>query len=237
MNDKELIYNVKRAMEHDEEAIAALYNYTYASAYSLLSRLCHDKTAVEDILQESYIAAFSRMKNLKDGRNFSRWFRGIVLNKWRDYSKDKSLAYNTVIYEIAELDFDSSQLEPSAHDVVEKADTDDKIWNAINELPENQRVCIILFYYENMKIEDIAKALDIPVGSVKSRLHYGRERLKAEFTKSDLFAVCPPLITGDAAMRSEVFNRVMTALAESSGTSAISAGLKVAETGFCSSCA
>ena len=213
METNELIYNVERAMEHDEEAMAALYNYTYAGAYSLASRLCHDEAVVEDILQESYIAAFSNLKNLNNKANFWRWFRGIVLNKWRDYSKDKLFVHNTVLYEFAENTLESEQLEPSAHDIVEKSQTNDEIRNLVNALPENQRVCVIMFYYEDMKVEEIAKTLDIPVGSVKSRLHYARERLKEEIKEKGLFSTYSIPIVGNAAAQSEIFSKVMATLA------------------------
>lgn len=207
-------------MAHDKDAMAALYNYTYAGVYSLVSGLCHDDAAVEDILQESYLAAFSNLKNLNNKANFRLWFRGIVLNKWRDYSKNKLFVHNTVIYEFAENTLDSEKLEPSAYDVVEKSQTNDEIWNLVNELPENQRVCVILFYYEDMEIDEIAKTLDIPVGSVKSRLYYARKRLKKEIKKKELFLFYPIPIVSDAAKQSEIFSRVLTALTDAAEGSA-----------------
>lgn len=224
MKKSDIIKNVELAMNRDEGAIEALYKDTYARAYSLAFGLCHDREQTEDILQESYIAAFENLHHLDNKGNFWHWFRGIVLNKWRDSCKDKSLRYDTTLYNVAEDDFEEWQLELSAHDIVEQSITNDQLWTLVNNLPENQRVCMILFYYEDMKIEKIAEMLHIPVGSVKSRLHYGREKLKREIEESGLHAgAALPPIAGSAAVSPEILASILAALAPASKSSAAAA--------------
>ena len=224
MKKSDIIKNVELAMNRDEGAIEALYKDTYARAYSLAFGLCHDREQTEDILQESYIAAFENLHHLDNKGNFWHWFRGIVLNKWRDSCKDKSLRYDTTLYNVAEDDFEEWQLESSAHDIVEQSITNDQLWTLVNNLPENQRVCMILFYYEDMKIEKIAEMLHIPVGSVKSRLHYGREKLKREIEESGLHAgAALPPIAGSAAVSPEILASILAALAPASKSSAAAA--------------
>lgn len=224
MKKNDIIKNVELAMKRDEGAIEALYKDTYARAYSLAFGLCHDREQTEDVLQESYIAAFENLHHLDNKGNFWQWFRGIVLNKWRDSCKDKSLRYDTTLYDVAEDDFEEWQLESSAHDIVEQSITNDELWAMVNNLPENQRVCMILFYYEDMKVDKIAEMLHIPVGSVKSRLHYGREKLKKEIEESGLHAgaALPPM-AGSAAISPEILASVLAALAPASESAAAAA--------------
>lgn len=188
MKKSELIYNIDRAMENDQKAIEALYNYTYAGMYSLAYRLCRSRDVAEDILQESYIAAFSGLHTLRYKGEFWKWLQGIVINKWRDYSKSNVFFSDTLAYDSTDEQTQIEMHEMSALDKLEKEEKNDELRKLLDQLPENQRVCIILFYYEDMSVEEISKALRIPKGSVKSRLHYGRARLKKLLNNNDLFA-------------------------------------------------
>ena len=188
MKTSELINYVDQAMENDRDAIEAIYNYTYAGMYSLVYSLCRNKDAAEDILQESYIAAFSGLHTLRYKGEFWKWLKGIVINKWRDYSKSNVIFSDALEYDSAEEQFELEHPQMSIHEKLENEQKNSELWRLVNELPENQRVCIILFYYEDMSIGEIAQVLQIPAGSVKSRLHYGRVRLKRMLQESDWFA-------------------------------------------------
>ncbi|MGN0474250.1 MAG: RNA polymerase sigma factor [Acutalibacteraceae bacterium] len=188
MKTSELINYVDRAMENDRDAIEAIYNYTYAGMYSLTYSLCRNKDAAEDILQESYIAAFAGLHTLRYKGEFWKWLKGIVINKWRDYSKSNVIFSDALEYDSAEEQFELEHPQMSIHEKLENEQKNSELWRLVNELPENQRVCIILFYYEDMSVDEIAQALQIPAGSVKSRLHYGRGRLKRMLQESDWFA-------------------------------------------------
>ena len=224
MKKSDIIKNVDLAMKRNEGAIEALYKDTYARAYSLAFGLCRNREQTEDILQESYIAAFENLHHLDNKGNFWHWFRGIVLNKWWDSCKEKSLKYDTTLYDVAEDDLEEWQLQSSAHDIVEQSIANDELWTLVNQLPENQRVCMILFYYEDMKVDKIAEILHIPVGSVKSRLHYGRQKLKKELEESGLHAgAALPPVAGSAAVSSEMLASILAALAPASESSAVAA--------------
>lgn len=225
MKTSELIYNIERAMENDREAIEAIYNYTYAGMYSLAYRLCCNKDAAEDILQESYIAAFSGLHTLHYKGEFWKWLKGIVINKWRDYSKSNAILGDALEYDSVE---DLAALEHpqiSTYEELENEQRNSELWRLINELPENQRVCIILFYYENMSVDEIAESLKIPVGSVKSRLYYGRNKLKKMMRDNDWFAgaaLSGPIV-GTEGGNSEMLAHVLAALEASKGSVATAA--------------
>lgn len=225
MNNSELIYNVERAIEHDNRAIETLYKYTYSRMYALVYGLCCNKNDVEDILQEGYTTAFLKINTLDEKKAFYSWLRKIIINTWRNYSRKKTIKHTNSTYETEIYDLENQMIEPSPYDVVEDAIIREQILKIVESLPENQRVCIVLYYYDNMNMDEIADALDIPLGSVKSRLHYGRKRLCSAIKEDNLFSLnlLIPIATADKA-NSNIFTKVMTTLeAASKGTSAAAA--------------
>lgn len=229
MDKTRMIKYVEQAATGDAKAIETLYKYTYPGAYSFAGHLCANENDVEDILQESYITAFSRLNTIRDRAAFPAWFKKIIVNTWRAYAKDKSNAYETAVFDAKDEYFEEGMYSESALDMVEISETNREIYGLVSELPENQRVCMILYYYEDMKVEEIAEALNIPVGSVKSRLYYGRQQLRRrmEERKPDSFSAVTlpavPTVT-DSAM----FAKIMAALtAGSQATAAGGVALKI----------
>lgn len=121
--------------------------------------------------------------------------------------------------------------EPSAQEIVELSETRRELWNIVSGLPENQRVCVILFYYDEMRLDEIAEALGIPLGSVKSRLYYGRERIRQEMKARGLYSMgmtlpvtpAAPTVGGDSVSEAGVLARVMAALETSASSAAFPA--------------
>lgn len=220
---------VEQAAAGDAKAMEALYKFTYPGAYSLTSHLCANPNDVEDILQESYITAFSRLDTIRDKAAFPAWLKKIVVNTWRAFAKEKSNAYETAVYDVTDEYFEEGMYSESALDAVEISENNREIYRLVNELPENQRVCVILFYYEDMKVDEIAETLNIPIGSVKSRLYYGRQQLRSMMEQQgmDSYASALPRkvpVVADAAL----FARIIAVLKAGSGATAVGgAAIKV----------
>lgn len=228
MNKSELINYVKRAVEHDHKAIEALYQYTYSNMYSMVSHLCANQNDVEDILQDGYIKAFEKLDTLKEKVAFVSWLKKIMVNEWRAYAKDKSVIYETTIFEGVENQFDDWQLGSSTQETVELSEIGREIWELINALPENQRICMILYYYEDMKMDEIAEALEIPVGSVKSRLYYARRQLRAKLEQRGLHAAgaLQAPAKGGAASQAGIFAKILATLEVTSENSTAAVAAK-----------
>ena len=225
MDKKQMISYVEQAAAGDAKAIETLYKYTYSGAYSLTNHLCANQNDVEDILQESYITAFSRLNTIRDKAAFPAWLKKIVVNTWRAFAKEKSNAYETTVSDVMDDYFDESRYSESALDAVEISETSREIYELVNELPENQRVCMILFYYEDMKVDEIADVLNIPVGSVKSRLYYGRQQLRRmmEIRGFDSFGMSNIRVSAPVA-DSALLAKVLAALTAGSKGTAVVAG-------------
>lgn len=183
---------VDRAIQNDQAAIKALYQETYPAAFAFTCHLCRNHDDAEDILQESYISAFARLDRLKNKARFWGWLRGIILNKWRDYCRELSGTYDVAVYEISSADnMEYWQLDASVQAMVEDQELNQRIREIVGSLPEKQRVCALWYYYEDMSMDEIAEKLQIPLGSVKSRLYYARKKIEKALKEEHLYAVEP----------------------------------------------
>lgn len=137
-------------------------------AYSILG----DFDLAEDAAQEAFIQAYRELGSLREPQAFASWFRRIVFTQCTRLTRGKRLS--TVPLEDA-IDVPAPE-EPAQ--VIEARDMRERVMNAIGSLPENERVVTTLFYINGYSHNDIAGFLDVPVSTVKSRLHTSRNRLK-----------------------------------------------------------
>ncbi|MBS9463771.1 RNA polymerase sigma factor [Flagellimonas sp. 389] len=154
-NRKSLSILVKR---HHVRLCKHSYRYTY------------DVEASKDIVQDSWRTITSKLYTLKNPNSFSSWATRIVTRKSLDYlSKLKRNRKNIEgIDEDATMNDAEDYREPKIK----------KLLLAIKELPENQQMVLRLFYLEEYSLSEIGNILEISVGTAKSRLFYGREKLK-----------------------------------------------------------
>jgi len=158
------------------------------------------------LTQETYICAYKGINSLEDPNNIFAWLGGIAyrqgmtaLKKKRDILVDEDAEGIFDIIESTDTDF---QPEESA----EAKATSQIVMDMIDELPDLQRATVMAYYYDNMKVEDIATAFDCSTGTVKSRLNYARKFLKEKVTEHEkknrykLHSVSPAIII--AALKS-----------------------------------
>ena len=118
----------------------------------------------EDILQETYLAAYQAFPNLRDERLFRAWLLGIARRKWADWYRSRT----------HRLEIPMDALPETA-----AADTEDgQVMDTLAALPERDRLMLRLFYLEQLSVRSISSQLSIPEGTVKSRLNKARARFR-----------------------------------------------------------
>ena len=141
----------------------------------MLRRVYHttkDATASKDIVQEAWIIIIKKIKTLRDPSAFPGWSLKIASLKAIDWIRANQVDRKREdIRETAQQDF-SEKRNDSNEELITA------LKNAINQLPKDQREIIHLFYQEKLPIATICLLLNLPVGTVKSRLFRGREYLK-----------------------------------------------------------
>ena len=130
----------------------------------------------EDLEQEVYIKTWRNMSNYKETGKISAWIAAIAANVCRDYFKSR--AYRQEKLEIgADEALQNRAVQPNQEKIIDAKTRQKIILKAVNNLPAKMRKVIILFEFEEYTIEQIAKKLNEPEGTIKSRLHNGRKIL------------------------------------------------------------
>jgi RNA polymerase sigma-70 factor (ECF subfamily) len=178
--DAELIQRCQRG---DREAMNQLIQVHQKHVFNLAFRLSNNYDDAQDIAQEAFIRVFNSIHNFRGDANFTTWMHRIVTNVFLDERKKQRVREHGSLDEYLELE-DSSvarQIEdpsPGPEDAVEQRERHEVVAQAVLQLPENQRVMIALYHFQGRSYEEIAATMQLPIGTVKSRLNRARLALK-----------------------------------------------------------
>lgn len=178
---------VRLARAGEEQGFAYLYENTYKSKYYLALQYMKNQDVAEDVLQEAYMRAFSKLDTLQEPENFPAWLGQIVANTAKNALVKKNpilfsdVAEQTDIEDYAE-NIEAEDIDSQPELSYTRDETKLLVHELIDSLSEEQRMCILMFHIEDIPIKDIAQTLGCSENTVKSRLNYGRKnlRIKAE---------------------------------------------------------
>lgn len=174
---------ISRSQAGDRSAFNALVEKHQTRAYQYAYRLTRNADEASDIVVEAFLRVFNALPNFKGQSSFITWLYRIMTNCYLDHRKRDKSKRNVSLE--AHLQTESGELvrqviDPAAtpYEQTEKDARSARIEQAVNELPEYQRAMIVMYHAEMMSYEEIATALDLPVGTVKSRLNRARLSLR-----------------------------------------------------------
>jgi len=167
----------------DKNAFEELINRHQNGLLNFFYRLVHDRELAEDHTQEVFLKIYLHADSYRQEAKFTTYLYRVAKNCWIDqlrktkrrgyvHSLDKEFENGVNLYERLAAD----TKEPGAR--LEEKDRAAVIEEAIQSLPEEQRVVFVLAEVQEMKYADIAETLDVPVGTVKSRMHVATRRLR-----------------------------------------------------------
>lgn len=173
---------VVQARNGAETAREELYKQTVRSVCLVACKIVHKDEDAINLVHDAYITAFDKLDQLEDPARFQPWFYQIVANKCRDYLKKKRpmLFSELTVSGDFELDWEDEREENIPDIKLDREETIRLVREILDALPEEQRLCVILYYQNEMSISEIAEALEISEGTVKSRLNYARKRVKQQ---------------------------------------------------------
>jgi RNA polymerase sigma-70 factor (ECF subfamily) len=151
--------------------------------YNFAFRLTNDEDDANDLVQDTYMKAFRFINSFQEGTNAKAWLFRILKNSFINDYRKKSKEPSKVDYQEVETVYNSTEDAEfeSTSDLRIEAVQDmigDEVAMALNGLPVDFRTVIILCDIEGFTYEEMAKILDIPIGTVRSRLHRARNLLK-----------------------------------------------------------
>ena len=165
MKEKELIY---RAKHGDKEALGEIIEKYYSDIYSFLCRRIGDKSYAEDLTQDVFLKFSVSLPQYKEQNKLKSYLFAIAVNSSNDY-------FRRYKNESVENDFDDVPYKAQFEKELEKVQT---VKNAIMSLSPKQRDVVLLRYYHDMKIKEIAEVLSLPQATVKTQLYRGEKNLK-----------------------------------------------------------
>jgi len=173
MRDRELIEQLQKG---NLEALGEIYYRYHQMVYRTAFAITGDQETASDLSQDVFLRLYRFAGKIDPKRSLEPWLYRITANlsyTWmkRNYIKPR------IISAMAEW-FQGGRGKQNPHDLTEQKEQWEQVELAISALPLAQRMVVVMYYLNDLSIQEIADSLEIPLGTVKSRLHYGRGALK-----------------------------------------------------------
>ncbi|MCH7768563.1 MAG: sigma-70 family RNA polymerase sigma factor [Nitrospinae bacterium] len=171
------VFLVERCLGGDEEACETLVRRYQDRVFSLVYSIIGGTDQVEDIAQEAFLKAFRSLKSFRGGSSFYTWLYRITVNTALNALRSKGRRQEASLEDLGGLEFlvdpDVGPAESAA-----RRQLASRVREAIDRLDEQYRTIVYLRELEDLSYEEIAEVVELPVGTVKSRLFRARQHLK-----------------------------------------------------------
>lgn len=174
---------VEKAKQGDQQAKEVLYIETCQHMFFLAKSIVKSDEEAMDIIHDSYICVFQKLDNIKNAAGFKSYLRTTVANRCKNYLRKKKTLY------LSDMTEDGTELELEDTDgvipgeLVGNEDVIECVRRVVESLPEEQRMCVILRYYDEMSLQEIADTLEVSLGTVKSRLSRASKKMRDEIER------------------------------------------------------
>lgn len=165
---------VAEARTGSADAWDALFKRYRLPLYAYLWELLHDDQATLDAVQETFLQAFRHLSNLRDDAKFGGWLFAIAHQKaLQHFRRTKRSPFE-------ETEIPESEPAPidSPDEFLIREEEKEKFYSALNQIPLPQRSALLLHFIEDFSLEEISKITGATIGTVKSRIFYGKKALK-----------------------------------------------------------
>ena len=173
---------IKDALKGDQKAYAELVARHQNSVYHIVYRIVHDSDLAADLVQETFMKAFSSLKMYRSEYRFSTWLYQIAANASIDHLRKKRIRAlsldNPVATDDGEVGIEVPDLSYHPEEEMMRRERSITIDEAIESLPPKYKEVIVARHQEEKSYEEIAAELRVPVGTVKARIFRARELLK-----------------------------------------------------------
>ena len=180
--DQALIFAAKNG---NDACFEELYKRYYDKIYALAKTTVHSDDDAQDVLQATFIKAWKNLQSLEDPSAFNTWLGRIALNECYTLLRRSkpALSIDEEGEEGEVMQLESDLMLPAQY--AERGDLSKRLWKIVSELSDVQRETVVLYYYEEMSVEEIAATMDCSPGTVKSRLFLARKALKTEIEEQE----------------------------------------------------
>ncbi len=180
----------KLARSGDRDAFEQLVNLYKDKIFHLGYRMLNDKHEAEDIVQETFLRVYKNLDKFDEAHKFSTWIYRIATNLCIDRLRKRKAGYSldaeTRDGEGLEWHDKLATEHPGPESEVLLTETQEHIRRAINTLPDKYKSIVILRYLHDLSLQEISDIVEMPVTTIKTRIHRGREHLRRKLAKDQL---------------------------------------------------
>jgi len=172
---------LEQCREGDSLAIERLIQTYQQDVYRLALSILDDADDADDATQEVFVAALRALDSFRGDASLKTWLFRITVNLCRNrLQRDKSRGR---LHQILQSLFLQNQAHPES-DAVQR-ESDSALWRAVHALGDKHRIPVILRYYHEMTVVEIAETLGLPVGTIHSRLNHARDKLRTMLKENE----------------------------------------------------
>jgi RNA polymerase sigma-70 factor (ECF subfamily) len=174
---------IRATLSGNQDAFGELVEKYKGRAFGVVVGIVGSRDEALDVVQESFVKAYYKLKEFRFGSSFYTWFYRLLVNqaidRWRKISRSAEVPLDESWLAEGASPPDSFAYPETPEGILMNRELGEILQKAISALPEHHRAVILLREVEGMAYEDIAKTLGCSTGTVMSRLHYAREKLKS----------------------------------------------------------
>ncbi|MDQ0214515.1 RNA polymerase sigma-70 factor (ECF subfamily) [Oikeobacillus pervagus] len=172
--DYELYKHIQKMRDGSIESFDFIYNETSSDVYRLISMIVHNHMDREDIMNEVYVQLWSSINKYNLDKSFRAWLHGITIHQISNFKRKNWRVFRIFKKQCSMLSKDDISYEP---DIVHP-ELESETMELINSLSDKLKAVIVLRYYYDYSLQEIADILEVPLGTVKSRHHSALKQLK-----------------------------------------------------------
>ena len=177
---------IQKVLKGDQNAFAEIVELYQHQLYQICYRMLNNKHEAEDIAQEAFMRAYVNIHTFDQQRKFSTWLYRITTNlcidrirkKKPDYHLDAEVRGTEGLNMYSSIANDDQLPEEE----LMRMEVQERVQYEISRLPDKYRAAIVLKYIEELPLAEISEILDLPLGTVKTRIHRGREALRKQLS-------------------------------------------------------
>lgn len=173
-------YLVLKSQRGDAKSFELLILKYQRRIFNVIYRIVRDQNIVEDLAQDTFLNAYNSIKNFKRQSSFYTWIYRVAVNISLNYlAKQKKLkTVDDTIMETEDIVEKMSTYDVSPEKSLGSKESTSIIFKAINKLPDDMRIAVMLRDYEGLSYQEVSEVMDCPIGTVRSRIFRGRAILK-----------------------------------------------------------
>ncbi len=168
---------ISRCQQGDQEALKEIFDKYHEKVYRIAYGVVRQREEALDVVQEVFIKLFRSIKNFKGRSHFYTYLYRMVMNTAIDHKRKAGKQFMSSLDEEGSFE-PSEEAEKGPERVLLQKELEERVKLAMDKLPDEQRAALIYRDVEGLSYQEMAEAMGCSIGTVMSRLHYGRKRMQ-----------------------------------------------------------